>query len=338
MGTTGLEPGTSTVSWWRSNQLSYAPYAVDQATSRRAAHDSSVLRCGPVLGAVVSLPDGRRLCYDDVGDRRGVPVLYVHGMPDSRRARHPDDALAGALGIRLVAVDRPGAGGSDLDPDGTLGSFGDDASVLADHLGIDRWTVLGWSAGALFSLAVAARRPDRVERVGIVAGVPPAVAYAEPGILDGAGDERRTLATLAREVAPAEAGEMLAPLIAPYPCDHALARDHVLETADPLRRAELDAVPGSVDAMAAGVVDAVAAGLAGLAHDVALELTPPDVDLVDVRCPVLLWYGSGDRSTPPAFGAWFADRLPDARLEVVEGAGHLLLLTRWTDVLTALTR
>ena len=44
-----------------------------------------------MLGATFDLPDGRRLCFDDVGDPDGPVVVYVHGTPDSRRARHPDD-------------------------------------------------------------------------------------------------------------------------------------------------------------------------------------------------------------------------------------------------------
>ena len=109
----------------------------------------------------------------------------------------------------------------------------------------------------------------------------------------------------------------------------------MLEGADPVRRAELDAVPGAVDAMAAGVVDAVVQGLAGLTHDVELQVTAPDIDLADVRCPVHLWYGTEDRTAPPAFGRWLADHLPDATLTVVEGAGHCFVLPRWAEVLAA---
>jgi pimeloyl-ACP methyl ester carboxylesterase len=124
-------------------------------------------------------------------------------------------------------------------------------------------------------------------------------------------------------------------MVAPWPCDHALAVEHVLGGPDPVRQAELAAVPGAVDAMADGVVDAVAQGLAGLTRDVALQVLPPDIDLADVRCPVRLWHGTEDRTAPPAFGRWLADHLPDASLEVVEGGGHLLLLPRWSEILAA---
>lgn len=282
---------------------------------------------------MLTLPDGRGLCFDDVGDPGGHPVLYVHGTPDSRRARHPDDGAAVAAGVRLIAVDRPGAGGSDPSPLGTVGSFADDAAALAAHLGIARWSVLAWSAGALFTLAVAARHPTLVERVGIVAGLPPFAAYAEPGVLDGAGPDRRTIAELGAEMGAAAVAEVLAPLVAPWPCDIDLAREFVLEGADAIRRAELAAVPGAVDAMAAGVVDAVAQGLGGLTRDIELQVLDPDVDLDDVHCPVHLWYGTADHSAPPSFGEWFARHLPDATLDVIDGAGHCLLLPRWTEIL-----
>lgn len=284
----------------------------------------------------LDLPDGRTLAFDDVGDPAGVPVLFCHGTPDSRRARHPDDGLATAAGVRLVAVDRPGIGGSTPDPSATVGSIADDAIALADHLGIERWRPLAWSAGAPHALALAARHPDRVARATVVAGLVPFAAYATPGILDDADGGRHLVAELGAELGPVGLAEAAAPMLAPHPCDLALAREHVTESADPRRRRELDEVPGAVDAMAAGVVDAVAQGPDGLVRELELQVLEPDVDWGAATAPVSLVYGELDATAPPAFGRWWRDHLPHARLEVVPDAGHLVALTRWADLLADL--
>lgn len=291
---------------------------------------------GVGLGHVLALGDGRTLGFDDVGDPQGVEVLYVHGSPDSRRARHPDDAIAQRLGIRLIAVDRPGSGLSTFDPAGTVGSFADDAVALADHLGVRRWRPLAWSAGAPFALALGARHPGRTAHSAVVAGLVPFAAYAEPGILDGADGGRQMVAELGAELGPAGLAEMAAPMLAPYPCDDALAREHVLEHADLARRAVLESVPGALDVLAAGVVDAVAGGLAGLTRDLELQVEEPDVDWSRITTPVDLWYGELDSTAPPSFGAWWADHLPAAELTVIPHEGHLLALTHWEAILARL--
>src|SRR4051812_8566882 len=114
---------------------------------------------------VFELRDGRALGFDDVGDPEGAPVLFVHGTPDSRRSRHPDDSIAAALGVRLIATDRPGIGLSSAHVAGTIGSFADDVAALAEHLGVHSIRPFAWSAGAPFALAVAARHPDLVPSV-----------------------------------------------------------------------------------------------------------------------------------------------------------------------------
>ena len=288
------------------------------------------------LAETITLPDGRTLGFDDVGEPAGVPVLYVHGSPDSRRARHPSDEIAANLGIRLVAVDRPGAGLSSPHATGTVGSFADDSVALANHLDVDRWRPCAWSAGAPYALAIAARHGDRADRVAVAAGLVPFSAYTTPGILDDANSGRWMVAEMGEELGPSGLAEMAAPMLAPYPCDMALAREHVLEAAGAAGRADLDTIPGALDALAAGVADSVTHGLAGLIRDLELQVEPPDVNWSDVAVPVDLWYGHRDTTAPPAFGQWWAEHLRWAELTVVPDAGHLVALVHWEPILARL--
>jgi len=103
--------------------------------------------------------------FDDVGDPVGVPVVYLHGGGDSRLSRHPDDSIAAALGVRLLAVDRCGPSVRGR----TLRSWAEEA---VDGLPVERFGVIGWSAGGPHALAVAAVAPERVTRVALVGSMP----------------------------------------------------------------------------------------------------------------------------------------------------------------------
>jgi pimeloyl-ACP methyl ester carboxylesterase len=278
------------------------------------------------------LPDGRTLAWDDVGDPGGAPVLYLHGTPDSRLARHPDDAIAAELGIRLLAVDRPGAGESDVDPDATLTSIGDDLRHLLDELALERVSVLAWSAGGFAALAAATVLGDRLGLATLVATVPPVEAYADPAVVEALGPARRPFAEMATELAPAALASELAPYLVPRPLTADLALEHVLEGAGEIGRTELAAVPGAASQLALALQEAVRPGLAGLEKDLELQLTP-GLDLAAVRTPIHLVHGSEDGVSPPAVGAWLAARLVSATVEVVVGGGHHRLFPAWRDLL-----
>src|SRR5262249_53252312 len=114
----------------------------------------------PAPTGAITLGDGRWLSYDDVGDLSGAPVVYLHGCPDCRLTRHPDDGAAARAGVRLIAVDRPGYGSSDEDEGADENALALDVIALADALGIERFAVFGWSAGGPGALALAAGHPD----------------------------------------------------------------------------------------------------------------------------------------------------------------------------------
>ena len=71
-------------------------------------------------------------------------------------------------------------------------------------------------------------------------------------------------------------------------------------------------------------------GAHGLAADIAgYCLQPWGFEPEAVQAKTLLLYGSSDPLADPRHGRWWQSRLPDARLEVVPGAGHLLVVPMW---------
>jgi pimeloyl-ACP methyl ester carboxylesterase len=285
----------------------------------------------------VALPDGRTLAYDDVGDPDGVPLVYLHGTPDSRLARHPDDDVAADLGIRLLAVDRPGAGDSDLDPTATLTSLGDDLACLVDGLGLGEVLLLGWSAGGLFALGAAVAMGERVQAVGLVAPIPPVEAYVDVALVEALGPGRRGFVELIGEVPAAELAGEVAPYLVPDPIDLTVALEHVLDAAGAIGRDELAQVPGAADRLAEALVASVAHGRDGLRLDIERQLQP-GLDLGAVLAPVRSFHGTEDGISPPEVGAWLASALPNAVLDRSPGAGHHLLFPHWRGVLRALRR
>ncbi len=112
--------------------------------------------------------DGISVRYAIAGE--GPAVLLVHGLASSMITWYCNiEALADA-GFTAVAVDLPGYGGSELADH--LGYSPESAAhflvAFADELGIERFSLVGNSAGGLICGVTALEYPERVENVALV--------------------------------------------------------------------------------------------------------------------------------------------------------------------------
>lgn len=284
----------------------------------------------------VVLSGGRRLAVDDVGDRHGRPVVFLHGSPSCRLARPPLDPAVADAGVRLLAFDRPGLGASDPDPETSAASFAADLAYALDQLEVERFDLVAWSAGAIWALAAGTHPAlaDALGRVTIAAGLVPAQAFHDAAVRTVTGTGRSAMLETVAEMGPRETAAMVAPMLVPYPCSFEAALEHLVAHRGPLENAEVASVPGGPEQSAQALVETLRQGLDGLIADLAVQLSPLDVDLAAVRAPVRLVYGDADSVCPPAFGRWLADRLPNPELEVLGGASHGLPYTHWLDLLS----
>ena len=284
----------------------------------------------------ILLRDGRRAAvHVTEGTASGRTVVFCHSAPGAG-AFDPDPAATAARGVTLIGVDRPGYGGSDPMPDGSwadVGSVADDLAEILDHMGTGPVGLAGWSAGGRVALAVAARRPDLVDRVVVVAT--PAPDDAVPWIPPEQKAALEALRDRPAAVVHAALSDQLSGGVAssPEPAPH--TRLALLGVGDADSRAL--AMPGAEERLAAMLDAAFAQGMIGLVTDLAgYCMRPWGFDVTDVHAKTLLLNGSADPIAGPRHGKWWQRQLPDARYEQVPAAGHLVIMPMWARALAHL--
>jgi pimeloyl-ACP methyl ester carboxylesterase len=243
-----------------------------------------------------------------------------------------DDVVA-AAGVRMISFDRPGYGASARAPF-SLGSVARMALQVADHLGLEGLRTTGWSGGGPFALATAAIAPERVTAVGVIAGAGP--FQLVPGALEQLSEGDKA----AERLLPGNPEGAAAGFADGFDMTGALASPEALYRAFEPMLSQSDRAwwndPDRSEAMLADMREALKSGPWGGAWDNVAWIGAWDVDPTTVRCPVLLWYGSEDRMASPEFARWFDENLPDARLVMWEGEGHLLAFAHLAEMLREL--
>jgi proline iminopeptidase len=115
----------------------------------------------------LDVDSGHRLYYEECGNPKGKPVVFLHGgpgggcTPGMRRFWNPDV-------YRIVLFDQRGSGQStphaNLD-NNTTWDLVNDIEMLRAALQIDRWQVFGGSWGSTLALAYCQKHPDRVTEI-----------------------------------------------------------------------------------------------------------------------------------------------------------------------------
>lgn len=260
-------------------------------------------------------------------------VVLCHPAPGSG-AFDPDPVATGRRNVTLLAVDRPGYGDSDPLPENTwmtVDTAARDIAAVLDGLGSGPVGVAGWSAGGRVAMALAALRPDLVERLVIVAT--PAPHEEIPWIPDEIQQGINAMRDLPPETVHAIMQEQFGGIVS---SDVEPANLVALLGASPADDDAL-ALPGAHERIAEMLGVAVRQGTTGMVADIAgYSLRPWGFDPADVQARTLLLYGSQDPICANRHAQWWQQSLPHARVEMSPGAGHLLILKRWDRALAHL--
>jgi len=251
--------------------------------------------------------DTALIYYEETG--AGPPLILLHGFSGNTHYWRETGLLPRlAARCRVIALDLRGHGQTTVTgaPAGfDVDTLGDDVQALAAHLGLERYYLLGHSTGGMVAARYALRRSDAL--LGLM------LMGAGSATLFGAGDPRKRRQAL----------HLFAELYANHTWDRIFA--HLRLTPGPLLF-HLDQSPERERLWAR--LETICRGndpnaLAAFVRAFYTDPDPQAAGLARLPCPTLVLVGRHDKLFL-ASSEWLARTIPNARLVVLAGAGHML--------------
>jgi pimeloyl-ACP methyl ester carboxylesterase len=288
---------------------------VDDRAGDAAAFDLDALG---VTRHTIATHDGGELLVVEKGPTDARPLVLLHGITLQARIwgyqlRDLSDRY------RVVAVDLRGHGASRPGREGYgLPLLARDLRTVLEALDLRRAIVVGHSMGGMTLMQFCADHPDVLdERVAGCVFLATAPVVPLPPLVQAA---LRRLQPSLHRLGRRPTWERIAGAPRPGDLDYNLARRVFGRRASPLH---VELTSRLVSEMAPSAI--MPTGLGLVAHDA-------EAALARTHTPSLVIGGELDRLLPPALSRRIADSLPDARLHILDGAGHQLMLERPQEV------
>ncbi|MEH6661446.1 MAG: alpha/beta fold hydrolase [Parasphingorhabdus sp.] len=290
----------------------------------------------PRSSAEMILSDGRKMSYLEQGSPDGIPVIMLHNMPYG--VELPQNAIAAAsrMNLRIIAPYRPGCGNSDnlkdIDAEQLLDHVAADIQELINRLGISKAVIVGQTIGAVFALRFARLYPGSVS--GLIA-ISRAPIWREEWATQMPKRQRFILG-LAKHV------PQLLPLVTRATVafmDKGYAKKLVLSLCQDspadmqtLRNTEI------LDLMARGCEEGLKQGIEAFCRDCMLATMDFSDEAKLLETPLHILHGDRDQIIDISQSRYFAATVPETTLEIVKGAGHLLIYSHWDQVFRAIRK
>jgi 3-oxoadipate enol-lactonase len=257
--------------------------------------------------------NGIRLHYESVGE--GVPLLFIHGgyggapttlapQPQAIMTILPRDK------VRTISYHRRNAGFSDYTNEHyTLATIAADALALLDHLGISKAIVVGSSAGGPPALEIALSHPERVTALCL-----PNTGANLASLERPQGKTRLELVQRSRSEGDRAVFEgRRASLRIPVPS----------ESKDPAEIARQEKLKAALQAVSDDDLFRYSVGEirnfeAYLGADYTARLS-------ELKMPVCIIHGTGDRVVPFAWGEALHKAIPHSEMHPIADADHGIL-------------